>query len=112
MTKGASMAKPTVRQLRGLNDLITDAMTAGVGRTEQIHRAIARRPYSVLKRIGPIATPVRTVEFVETTISGSVYWTIRLASEVSGRIVSRVLEQLDKRESETEPADANRSKTA
>lgn len=89
------MAKPTVRQLRGLNDLITDALAAGVTRTEEIHRAIARRPYAVLKRIGPIAAPVRTVEFVETTISGSVYWTIRLASEVSGRIVSQVLERLD-----------------
>jgi hypothetical protein len=106
------MAKPTVRQLRGLNDLITDALAAGVTRTEQIHRAIASRPYAILKRISPIAAPVRTVEFVETTISGSVYWSVRLVTEVSGRIVSQALERLDVRETETESADANRSTPA
>ncbi|HQR12217.1 MAG TPA: hypothetical protein PLW68_12910 [Casimicrobiaceae bacterium] len=106
------MAKPTVRQLRGLNDLITDAVAAGVTRTEQIHRAIARHPYALLKRISPISAPVRTVEFVETTISGSVYWTLRLATVVSGRIVSQALEGLDVRESETEYVDADRSATA
>ncbi|MEO8345883.1 MAG: hypothetical protein ABI607_09330 [Betaproteobacteria bacterium] len=106
------MAKPTLRQLRGLNDLITDALAAGVTRTEEIHRAIARRPYAVLKRISPIGAPVRTVEFVETTISGSVYWTIRLASKVSGRIVSQVLERLDARENGTGERDEDRSKTA
>ncbi|MEO8756096.1 MAG: hypothetical protein ABI624_25850 [Casimicrobiaceae bacterium] len=95
-----------------MNDLITDALTAGVTRTEEIHRAIARRPYAVLKRIGPIATPARTVEFVETAISGSVYWTIRIATGVSGRIVSQALERLDASESETESRDENRSKTA
>ena len=93
------MEKTTIRQLRGLNDLIADAMDAGLTRSEQIHRAIAGKPYSVLKRISPIAAPVRTVEFVETTITGSVYWTIRLATRVSGVVVSRVLERLDARSS-------------
>ena len=95
------MEKTTIRQLRGLNDLIADAMDAGLTRSEQIHRAIAGKPYSVLKRISPIAAPVRTVEFVETTITGSVYWTIRLATRVSGVVVSRVLERLDARSSGT-----------
>lgn len=87
--------RPTLRQLKGLNDLIADAVEAGVTRTEEMHRAIARRPYAVLKRIGPVATPVRTVEFVETTISGSVYWTIRFATRVSGAVVAEVLERLE-----------------
>ena len=93
------MEKPTLRQLRGLNELVADAVEAGVTRTEQMHRAIARRPYSVLKRIGPLAVPVRTIEFVETTISGTVYWTIRLATRVSGAVVAQVLERLDTRAS-------------
>jgi len=93
------MEKPTLRQLKGLNDLIADAVDAGAVRSEQIHRAIARHPYTVLKRIGPVAAPVRTIEFVETTITGSVYWTIRLAARVSGRVVGQVLERLDTRAS-------------
>ncbi len=105
------MAKPTIRQLRGLNHLIADTLLAGVDRTEQIHRAIARHPYAVLKRIGPIAAPVRTVEFVESRISGSVYWTLRLASKVSGSVVSQVLTRLDTSEIVTEKPRANRDPT-
>jgi hypothetical protein len=93
------MEKTTLRQLRGLNDLVADALDAGVARTEEIHRGIARYPYAVLKRIGPVASPVRVVEFVETTITGSVYWTLRLATRASGALVARVLERLDTRAS-------------
>ena len=91
------MDKTTIRQLRGLNDLVADALDAGVARTEEIHRGIARYPYAVLKRIGPVASPVRVVEFVETTITGSVYWTLRLATRVSGALVAQVLDRLDTR---------------
>jgi hypothetical protein len=87
--------KTTLRQLRGLNDLVADALDAGMTRTEEIHRTIADYPYAALKRIGPVASPVRVVEFVETTITGSVYWTLRLATRVSGALVTRVLERLD-----------------
>ena len=105
------MTKPTVRQLRGLNELLGDALDAGVARTQEIHRAIASRPYAILKRISPIATPVRTVEFVETSISGSVYWTIRLASKVSGRMVAQVLERIEARETPTKDKNEDRGKT-
>jgi hypothetical protein len=87
--------KTTLRQLRGLNDLAADALDAGMTRTEEIHRTIANYPYSVLKRIGPVASPVRVVEFVETTITGSVYWTLRLATRVSRTAVAQVLERLE-----------------
>jgi hypothetical protein len=93
------MEKTTLRQLRGLNDLVADALDAGVARTEEIHRGIAGYPYAVLKRIGPVASPVRVVEFVETTITGSVYWTLRLATRASGALVAQVLERLDTRAS-------------
>jgi hypothetical protein len=91
------MEKETIRQLRGLNALIADAMDAGVTRTERIHRSIARYPYAALTRIGPVAAPVRVVEYVETTITGTVYWSVRLAARVSGVVVSQVLEHLDAR---------------
>jgi hypothetical protein len=91
------MDKTTIQKLRGLNDLITDAADAGIARTGQIHASIARHPYAVLKRIGPVATPVATIEFVQTTITGSVYWTLRLATRVSGAVIAQVLERLDAR---------------
>ena len=91
------MEKETIRQLRGLNALVADAVDAGVTRTERIHRSIARYPYAVLTRIGPVAAPVRVVEYVETTITGTVYWSVRLVARVSGGVVSQVLERLDAR---------------
>ena len=91
------MEKETLRQLKGLNDLVADAVDAGVLRTERIHRSIARYPYAVLARIGPVAAPVRVVEYVETTITGTVYWSVRLVARVGGGVVSQVLERLDAR---------------
>lgn len=93
------MEKTTLRQLRGLNALVADALEAGVTRTEEIHRGIARYPYAVLERISPVASPVRVVEFVDTTITGSVYWTLRLATRASGALVAQVLDRLDTRAS-------------
>ena len=93
------MERTTLRYFRGLNDLVADAVDAGLTRTEEIHRGIARYPYAVLKRIGPVASPVRVVEFVETTITGSVYWTLRLATRASGVVVAQVLERLETRAS-------------
>jgi hypothetical protein len=91
--------KSTIRQLRGLKDLVAEAVDAGVTRTENVHREIARYPYALLARISPIAAPVRTIEYVQTTITGSVYWTIRLATRVSGVVAAQVLERLDARAS-------------
>ena len=88
------MEETTLRQLRGLKDLIEDAVEAGVTRTERMHVAIARYPYAVLTRLTPIAAPVRGVEFVQTTITGSVYWTIRLATRVTAVTATRVLDHL------------------
>jgi hypothetical protein len=91
------MEKETIRQLRGLNALVADAVDASVTRTERIHRSIARYPYAVLTRIGPVAAPVRVVEYMETTITGTVYWSVRLVARVGGGVVSQVLERLDAR---------------
>jgi hypothetical protein len=84
----------TLHQLRGLKDLVQDAVEAGVTQTERMHVAIARYPYAVLARLAPIAAPVRGVEFVQTMITGSVYWTIRLATRVTAVTATRVLDHL------------------
>ena len=95
------MDQTTIRRLRGLNDLIADALQAGVTRTEQMHRAIARRPYAILSRIGPTAAPARAVEIVETAISGAVYTSIRVATRASGAVVAQVLLQMHTRALQT-----------
>jgi hypothetical protein len=91
------MEETTLRQLRGLTDLIEDAVGAGVTQTERMHVAIARYPYAVLERVTPIAAPVRGVEFVQATITGSVYWTVRLATRVTAVVAARALDEIEAR---------------
>ena len=91
------MEESTVRRLRGLADLIEDGVGAGVTQTERMQKAIARYPYAVLERLSPVNAPVRTIEFLQVTITGSVYWTIRLATRVSAVVASRALDELEAR---------------
>lgn len=59
MTGSTIMEREALCQLKGINDLVADAVDVGVTRTERIHRSIARYFYAVLARIGPVAAPVR-----------------------------------------------------
>lgn len=78
------MDETTRRKLKGLNDLVIDTVHAAVDETEKVHSEIARYPYAVLKRITPLATPVRVVEFVQLSVTGLVYRSIRVVTNVAG----------------------------
>lgn len=72
------------RKLQGLNGLVIDTVHAAVDETEKVHNEIARYPYAVLKRVTPLATPVRVVEFVQLSVTGLVYRSIRVVMTVAG----------------------------
>ena len=74
----------TRRKLKGLNDLVVDTVHAAVDETEKVHNEIAQYPYAVLKRITPLAAPVRVVEFVQMSVTGLVYRSIRVVTIVAG----------------------------
>jgi len=84
----------TWRKLRGLNDLVIDAVHAAVDETEKVHNEIARYPYAVLKRITPIAMPVRMIEFVQASITGLVYRTIRVGATAASTAAAVTLAAL------------------
>ena len=72
------------RKLKGLHALVIDSVHAAVNESETVHTEIARYPYAVLKRITPIAAPVRVVEFVQQSVTGLVYRSIRVITTVAG----------------------------
>ncbi len=78
------MDDTTRRKLKGLNDLVVDTVHAAVDETEKVHNEIARYPYAVLKRITPLAAPVGVIEFVQQSVTGLVYRSIRVATKVAG----------------------------
>ncbi len=84
----------TRRKLRGLNDLVIDTVHAAVDETEKVHNEIARYPYAVLKRVTPIAMPVRMIEFVQASITGLVYRTIRVGATAASTAAAVTLAAL------------------
>jgi hypothetical protein len=89
------MSQLSIQQLRGLKDLIQDAVAGGVNITEETHQAIARQPYALLAKIPIIATPAHVVEHVQQTVTGSVYQTIRAVNQVAGALANQVLDHLE-----------------
>ncbi len=94
------MDKTTRRKLEGLNHLVHDGVHAAVSETEKVHSEFARYPYAILERITPIAMPVRVIEFVQTSITGLVYRSIRLGATVASTAAAVTLAALPDDKSE------------
>jgi hypothetical protein len=94
------MDKTTRRKLEGLNHLVHDSVHAAVGETEKVHSEFARYPYAILERITPIAMPVRVIEFVQSSITGLVYRSIRLGATVASTAAAVTLAALPDDKSE------------
>ena len=88
------MDKTTRRKLEGLNHLVHDSVHAAVSETEKVHSEIARYPYAILERVTPIATPVRLIEFVQASITGLVYRSIRMGATVASTAAAVTLAAL------------------
>lgn len=96
------MAKMTIQQIRGLKDLIQDAVDVGVQETAQVHQAIARQPYALLEKITVVAAPVRTVGRVQEAIIGGIYQSIRTANQIAGIFATQVINHLETRRDKRE----------
>lgn len=77
--------------IRGLVDLVSATVDEGSRQVETVHRKIADVPFSVLKKIKPIAPISSVVHVVEKKITHSAYDTVRLVSKVGAQIVHNVL---------------------
>jgi hypothetical protein len=95
---GQPMSRLSLQQIRGVADLIHDAVTHGVDVIEETHQAIARKPFALLKQIDPIAAPVRTLEHIERNIAGGVYQSIRLTNRLAATLSTQVLDWLEETE--------------
>ena len=89
------MSRLSLQQLRGVADLIHDAVAGSVDAIEETHRTIVRKPFALLKQIDPLAAPVRTVEHIERNIAGGVYQSIRLTNRLAAAVTTQVLDWLE-----------------
>jgi hypothetical protein len=90
------MTNLATKQLRGVKDLLKDAVDAGVDATEQVHLALARKPYAVLEKISLIAAPVHVVERIQHTITVGVYQSIRTVNALSAVVATEVIDRIER----------------
>lgn len=77
--------------LRGLVDLVSSTVDQGSRGVESVHRKIADVPFSVLKKVKPIAPLTGFVHSIEKKVTHSAYDTVRLISKVSAQVVHNAL---------------------
>jgi prephenate dehydratase len=90
------MSPLSMEQIRGLNDLVQDGVTAGIDATERVHRAIARQPYALLEKIDAIAAPVQAIEQCQQALTDAVYATVRGVHGMTAGIADRLIERLSR----------------
>ncbi|HEX9373835.1 MAG TPA: hypothetical protein VF897_22680 [Roseiflexaceae bacterium] len=101
------MDSKTIRQLRGANDLLQDAVESGARAIGEAHQAVARRPYALLEQICVVAAPARAIERAQQTVTAGVYQSIRTINRIAGSLAAQGLDWLEERESrvDTPPTD-------
>ncbi len=80
-------------KLRGLVDLVEEAIENGANSVEEIHQTIASQPLEILKNIAPLENASETIQdFQERTI-GSVYETIRTVNTQVAELAKKMLDK-------------------
>ena len=87
--------------IRGLKDLFVSALNGGTTVVEEIHTAIARRPFEALELDPATRVPAAAVRIVHDAIAGGVYWSLRSLMEFAGDAADWALTPLE----QTQPAE-------
>src|SRR5208282_6422805 len=86
---------------RGFKDLFVSALNGGTTVVEEIHAAIARRPFQALELDPATRVPAAAVRMVHDAIAGGVYWSLRSLMELAENAADWALTPLE----QTQPAE-------
>ncbi len=87
--------------IRGLKDLFVSALNGGTTAVEEIHAAIARRPFEALELDPVTRVPAAAVRMLHDGIAGGIYWGLRSLMELAGVAADLALTPLE----QTQPAE-------
>ncbi len=88
--------------IRGLKDLFVSALNGGTTVVEEIHVAIARRPFEALELDPVTRVPAAAVRMLHDGIAGGVYWGIRSMMELAGVAADLALTPLEQTQPDEE----------
>ena len=98
--KGISMSK-----LRGLAQLVQDAVDKSATAIEDVHLAVANEPLNILKKIPPLKSAVTGIQKILNHGITAVYEIIRTVNRETGKMVSGVLGKIEGRTSDAAESD-------
>jgi hypothetical protein len=84
--------------LKGLKDLVQEAIDKGATTVEEVHQSIASKPLEILQQLVPDKTPAKEIEAFQKKTIGSVYDMIRTVNQAVGEIAGNLLAKIEKPE--------------
>ena len=75
----------SMKRWQGLRALVGDAVEHGATAIERVHLETARRPFTIMEQIPPLAEPAQNIREVHDTIVSGVYASVRLVNQVRGQ---------------------------
>ena len=88
------MSDLSIEQIRGIKDLIHDAVIITVNTTEDTHHALARPPYAVLRRVPGIARPAALIEQTQIAITRSAYQAVRTLAALTALLATQMIDRM------------------
>jgi hypothetical protein len=85
-------------RLRGLKDLVQDAVDAGATAIERVHRQAAARPFALLEKLPALAVPARGVHEIHDAVVTHAYGMVRLVNRVVRETTDAALDAAEKHE--------------
>lgn len=86
-----------MKELRGLTELVQDAVHHGSLAVEEVHQRVARTTFDVLALVPPLAAPAHWIAARQAEIIAATYETVRQTSAVVGRLVGACIDEADRR---------------
>lgn len=77
---------------KNIADLVSDAIDTGANSVEQVHRAIAEMPLSILESIDVLNGPIGEVRKVQDQSIGAIYDMIRSVNAEVGKLASKAFD--------------------
>ena len=89
------------KRLRGLKNLVADAVVHGSKAVEKVHLATAKRTFDVLEAVPGIEGPAKPLHVLHDLSVKSVYGTIRVVTAVVSGTLDLVIDAAAKDDEET-----------
>lgn len=84
------------KRLRGLKQLLQDAVEHGSIAVERVQLERAKLPFAVLERVPVIATPARGVHLLHDAAVSTTHGMIRLVNRVVGDTLDAVIDEVER----------------